>query len=190
MKRRPALPTHPAHWPPAARIVLLLAAALACAASGLVLYAHERSALRQAAENLRHSLQSRLTDALAKTSGLPALRAQENLLGMRLLVAQEQLWTQDGHADAGLLQLKLARRAEECGLEMASFKPLPPAHAEISVGGEYASLLRFVELVTRPPLPVRIESMELALHATRDGGQALLMKAVLSAALRDADTQP
>ncbi|TWC69837.1 type 4a pilus biogenesis protein PilO [Herbaspirillum sp. SJZ099] len=191
MKRRSALPAHPAHWPLAARAILLLAVALACAATGLFLYVQPRSALRQAAENLRHDQQSRLLAALEKVAELPALRSQENLLDMQLLSAQEPLWSGDSHSVAGLLQLKLARRAQECGLEMESFKPLAPAqpatHAEIELSGEYAGLLRFVELVTEPPLPVQVESMELALHAARAGRQTLLMKVVLGAVLRDAE---
>jgi Tfp pilus assembly protein PilO len=195
MKRQSALLAHPAHWPLAARTILLLAVALAYSATGLFLYVQERSALRQAAENLRHSLQSRLATALSKVSELPVLRSQENLLGMQLLTVQDQLWPEDSHSGAGLLQLKLARRAEECGLEMESFKPLTPAHpvgppaahAEINMSGEYAGLLQFVELVTRPPLPVQFESMELAVHTAREGSQTLLMKAVLAAALRDPD---
>lgn len=188
MKRRPPLTPHPAHWPPAARLALLLAAALTCTAAGLFLYVQERSALRQAAENLHRNLQSRLISAWANAAELPALRARENLLNVQLLNAREQLWPEENRADSGLLQLKLARRAEECGLEMESFKPLAAAHAEISIGGAYADLLRFVELVTQPPLPLQVASMELAIHTTREGKQALLMKAVLGAAPHDTDT--
>lgn len=188
MKRLLAWAPHPAHWPPAARIALLLAVALTCTAAGLFLYVQERSALRQAAENLHRNLQSRLTGALAKVAELPALRVQENLLNAQLLRAQEQLWPEDSRADSGLLQRKLARRAEECGLEMESFKPLAASHAEISIGGAYADLLRFMELVTQPPLPVQVASMELAIHTTREGRPALLMKAVLGAAPHDMPT--
>lgn len=185
MKRRSSLAPHPAHWPPAARIALLLAVTLTCTAAGLFLYVQERSALRQAAENLQRDLQSRLSSALRNAAGLPALRAQENLLNVQWLGAHEQLWPEENRADTGLLQLKLARRAEECGLEMESFKPLAAAQAEISLGGAYADLLRFMELVTQPPLPVQVVSMELAIHTTREGRQALLMKTVLGAAPHD-----
>jgi Tfp pilus assembly protein PilO len=186
--------THVAHWPLPARAALLLAAALACAGSGLWLHVGERDAARRTAQEQRRALQARLSAALARSAGLPVLRRHEGELAMRLLGAEEQLWPDQ---DAALLQAKLARRAEECGLALEWFKPAaaapgrPATGAEIGVAGGYAELLRFVELVTRPPRPVLFEAMELAPRAPRDGhaGPGLLMNATVSIVPRRSDQE-
>ncbi|OWY27884.1 type 4a pilus biogenesis protein PilO [Herbaspirillum robiniae] len=186
MKTVPFRLSHPAHWPRAGRACLLLSATLACAALGALLYVEERNAIRTMAANRRAQLQGELKAALTKIAALAPLRQQEGELAMRMAAAEEQLWQEGGEAD-GLLQAKLSRRAEECGLSMESFKPLAAAgavrplagDADISVSGSYAQLLRFVELVSTPPRAVLIDAMEIT-RTEREGKQALLMNATVS----------
>ncbi|MBP0600100.1 type 4a pilus biogenesis protein PilO [Herbaspirillum sp. LeCh32-8] len=197
MNISPAGLTHPAHWRPLARATLLAAIALLCAASGLLLYTEERSALRQAADSQRSQLQGQLKAALRSSAGLPALRRQEGELVMRLAAAEEQVWPRTGDTSA-LLQAKLARRAEECGLALESFRPrataataaapgmnnIPdppgkPAGADISLSGNYAQLLRFVELITAAPMAVMIDAMDIS-RIERNGGAILLMTATVT----------
>lgn len=178
--RRPI--AHPADWRPAARGALLLVAALASAGGGLWLYAEERSDLRLGAHNRRAELQAQLTGALARNAALPLLRRHQGELAMRLAAAEEALWPQ-GADTAALLQAKLGRRAEECGLAMEALRPLAaPGHAvggaEISVSGDYAQLLRFVELVTTAPWPVLVDAMDIV-RIERGGAPALRMTATL-----------
>lgn len=182
---------HPAHWRPAARAGLLLAVCLASAASGLWLYAEERSSMRQAAENRRAELQSRIKTALKESAFLPALLRQEGELAVRLATAEEQLWPAQDSTDA-LLQAKLARRAEECGLAMESLRPRTSPIAtsatpdtatvpavDIGLSGSYGQLLRFVEQVTAPPMPVLIDTLEIA-RVERGGDRMLVMTALVT----------
>jgi Tfp pilus assembly protein PilO len=161
----------------------MLSALLACTASGLALYAGERSAARQGAENRRAELQAQLKGALAQDAGLPALRRHEGELAMRLSAAEDALWP-DSDDTGELLQAKLARRAAECGLTVESLRPLAaqgnavPSGAEIGLRGEYTQLLRFTELVTAAPWPVLLDTMEIV-RDERDATPALLMNARL-----------
>lgn len=186
MNMKTSNPSHPAGWPLPARMALLLATALACAGSGLWLHVEERSALRVNTGNRRAELQAQLRGALSRQATLPLLRRHEGELAMQLSAAQEALWP-EGNETAGLLQAKLARRAEECELAMESFRPLAAVMrgADISLRGNYAQLLRFVELVTAAPWPLLVESMDIV-RDERGGEAALLMNATLRILPRNA----
>ncbi|KAF1047701.1 MAG: hypothetical protein GAK35_00516 [Herbaspirillum frisingense] len=189
------LSTHPAHWPLPARAGLWLATMLLCLASGLLLCVEELVAARQAAQHRRADLQMQFRSALKRAAELPALTRQQAELDMQLAKAEQPLWPDAGE-DAALLHAKLARRAEECGLALESFKPQAAgaghqAGATIGLSGSYAGLQRFAELVSAPPLPVLIDGIDIAV-AERGGEEALLMTATIITARRwkDKKEQP
>ncbi len=174
------LAIHPAHWSLPARLLLMLACALLCAASGLLLAAQEQEDSRHAARQRQQELRTQFRAALAQANRVATLRVQKTALQMQLATQEEQLWPPSATSN-GLLHTKLMRRAAECGLALESFKPhAGKPSAGLSLRGPYASLLRLVELVTAPPLPVLFDSLELRI-SERPGDSALLMTTVVTA---------
>lgn len=191
-----AMRVHPAHWPLAARAALLLTAALACGASGLLLYLRPCATARDAAQAHLQAQQARLLPALARAATLPALRARHGQLVMRATAQAQQLWPPQ---DLPRLRDKLNRRASECGLVLESFRPLAGSAggdasaavtaslgpgAELSLSGNYGAMRCFVTRSSRAPWPVLFDGLDIAPRATSttsatpDGGPpALLLQA-------------
>nr|WP_198983187.1 hypothetical protein [Herbaspirillum sp. ASV7] len=174
------LATHPAHWPLAARIVLMLVCALSCAASGLLLAVQEQEDIRYGLRQRQQELRTQFQAALAQAARAGGLRAHKTALQVQLATLEEQLWPPSA-AGNGLLHTKLMRRAAECGLTLESFQPhAGKPSANLNLRGSYLDLLRLVELVTAPPLPVLIDSLELRI-SERPGDRSLLLSAVVTA---------
>ena len=183
-----SLAIHPAHWPLPARIVLMLACTLLCSASGLLLAVQEQEDSRHAARQRQQELRTQFHAALTQTTRSDALRTRKTALQMHVALQEEQLWPPSA-ASEGLLHTKLMRRAAECGLTLESFKPhAGKPSASLSLRGSYSGLLRLVELVTAPPLPVLFDSLELRI-SERPGDNALLMTAVVTAPPQPAPTE-
>ncbi|ONN66826.1 hypothetical protein [Herbaspirillum sp. VT-16-41] len=177
--KRASLSTHPAHWPRPARLALYLLTTLACAASGLLLAVEELDESRQSAQRQQQDLRVQYQSALNQLALRDGLQSRQTALEMQLVAQQVQLWRPD-QQQPELLHAKLARRAEEHGLVLTSFQPQPgKLSATISLRGKHAGLLRFVEQVSRPPMPVLFENLEIT--SERGTQAALLMKATVSA---------
>ncbi|MFJ3057771.1 type 4a pilus biogenesis protein PilO [Herbaspirillum sp. NPDC087042] len=178
-----ALAIHPAHWPLPARLVLMLACALLCAVGGLLLAVQEQEDSRHAARQRQQELRTQFRAALAQANRVGTLRVHKTALEVQLATQEEQLWP-SAAASNGLLHTKLMRRAAECGLTLESFKPhAGKPSASLSLRGPYSGLLRLVELVTAPPLPVLIDSLELRI-SERPGDRSLLMTTIVTAPTR------
>lgn len=176
--KRAAFRGHPAHWPRWSQVLLLLAATLLCAGSGLLLAVQEREDQRQALRQHQLTLRSQLQAALRQSAQLPGLVRQRQTLEMQLHQGQEQGWSA-AQANSDLLHAKLARRASDCALALESFQPQPDRQrAAISLRGQYAGMLRFVELVSQPPMPLLVETMDIVID-TRPEEAALRMSAVV-----------
>ncbi|MDR6395989.1 Tfp pilus assembly protein PilO [Herbaspirillum seropedicae] len=174
--RRTLLCGHPAHWPQWAQVLLLLAITLLCAGSGLLLAVQDLEDLRQQEHQRQQALRIQLQAALRQSAQLAGLIAQQRTLEMQLHQGQEQGWSA-AQAEGDLLHAKLARRAAECALALESFQPNPDRQrAAISLRGQYAGLLCFVELVSQSPLPLLLESLEIVIDA-RPADTALRMSA-------------
>lgn len=174
--RHASLRTHPAHWPWPARLAVLLLTTLLCALAGLLLAVGELDETRQSARQQQQDLRAQYQSALTQAAQTAGLQSRLNALDMRLSAQQGQLWPVD-RLQPELLHAKLARRAGECGLTLESFQPQAgKLAASISLRGSHAGLLRFVELVSRPPMPVLFEHLDIS-RGERDGQAVLLMKA-------------
>lgn len=174
-----SLRTHPAHWPLPARLALYLLTTLLCTASGLLLAVGELDESRQSAQRQQQDLRVQFQSALNQAVQRDGLRSRQSALEMQLVAQQVQLWRPD-QQQPELLHAKLTRRADEHGLVLTSFQPQPgKLSAAISLRGKHAGLLRFVEQVSRPPMPVLFENLEIT--SERGPQAALLMKATVSA---------
>lgn len=173
-----ALATHPAHWPWPAQFLLLTAAALVCAISGLLLAVQEQQERRDHAQQRHQELRAQLRTALTQTATLATLTARKTALQVLQAQQEQQLWPASAISD-GLLHTKLMRRAGECGVTLASFKPQAdrPA-ASVMLRGSYTALLQLLEQLSVPPMPLLFDSLELQ-RSERPDDTDLLLNALI-----------
>lgn len=180
--------THPLDWPTPARAGLFIGTAAVVFSSGLFLCIGEQREQQRNAIQRQHELQHQFKRAWAETDRLPALRQQQNTLAATLLKLQEQHWSE---GTLGQLQQKISRRAQECGLVLATYQPAPrrpdarQAEAVVHLSGSYQGLARFLSLIATPPHALTATELDISPVSHNSSGTALQAKITLAASLSD-----
>ncbi|WP_157221572.1 hypothetical protein [Herbaspirillum sp. YR522] len=147
---------------------LLILACLCCVGAGLVLQVQPSSGARNTHQNQLQATKTQLHAALRRSAALPVLQARSEQLSARLAAGTAQV-------DDEPLQTRLGATVQRCGLALLSIRPLADG-AELSVAGNYDSLLLLVAELSQTPHALLFESLDISMQRAASP-PALLMKA-------------